>query len=92
MLAKLWYVGTQLISFDWFLIQKVSFLLPALEQDWHISAFWKASVAAVAFIGKVFCDFVIIELFLQGMLIGAPLWGMLCDRYGRRYFIDIENR
>ncbi len=58
----------------------LSILAPALECGWSLNEWQKAAITMV-----VFC----------GMMISSPIWGKICDRFGRRivcyyyYFLSL---
>jgi len=54
---------------DSFEMMLLSFLLPALKEEWELDEFSTASIASVAFFG---------------MFLGAPFFGILSDHLGRR--------
>ena len=47
----------------------LSILAPALNCEWNLNEWEKASITTV-----VFC----------GMMLSSPIWGKICDRFGRR--------
>ncbi len=59
----------------------VSFLLPAVEKEWNLEPFWEAMVGGVVFAGIFLCHIIKVS---KGMLVGAPGWGILSDKFGRK--------
>ncbi|KAL2943162.1 Organic cation/carnitine transporter 7 [Bienertia sinuspersici] len=54
----------------------LSFVGPALKSAWHLSSAQESLITTVVF---------------AGMLVGAYSWGMVSDKFGRRYYHFIHN-